>query len=331
MLNYKPRKTSKPIHHTFQTMKQALPDPNLAISIKGLTKTYKNGTQALKGIDLEVESGDFFALLGANGAGKTTIIGILTSLVNKSQGSIQVYGYDLDTQLNKVKEQIGVVPQEFNFNIFEKVIDILVQQSGYFGIPRDIAIKRAEKILKQLELWDKRNVKSMTLSGGMKRRLMIARALIHQPKLLILDEPTAGVDVELRRGMWKYLRELNAAGTTILLTTHYLEEVEELCKNVAMIKGGAIIHQDSVKKALSSLEEETYEVEVCHADKDLKVEGYDITVIDKNSLEVTLKREEPMTHFILALKKNDVLVNDLRPKGSRMEQLFINMLHNKKT
>ncbi len=295
-----------------------------AIKIEGLTKTYANGTQALKGIDLEVASGDFFALLGANGAGKTTIIGILTSLVNKSQGSVKVFEYDLDKEINKVKEQIGVVPQEFNFSIFEKVIDIVVQQSGYFGVKKEIALKRAEEVLKALELWDKRNMISMQLSGGMKRRLMIARALIHQPRLLILDEPTAGVDVELRHGMWKYLKELNKNGTTILLTTHYLEEVEELCKNVAMIKDGVIIKQDSVKNAMSSLTENAFTLDLNKIPQ--KINNFDFTVMDENTIEVMLKPNDSITDLILKLKEDNILVKDIRQKGSRMEQLFLNLL-----
>jgi len=298
----------------------------LAVQIAGLKKTYSNGTQALRGIDLEIEQGDFFALLGANGAGKTTTIGVLTSLVNKNEGSVKVFGYDLDTQINDLKRHIGVVPQEFNFNIFEKVIDIVVQQGGYFGVPRKTARKRAEKILKALELWDKRNTTSRELSGGMKRRLLIARALIHEPKLLILDEPTAGVDVELRHGMWKYLKELNKSGTTILLTTHYLEEVEQLCKNMAMIREGKVIAQDRVSKLLRSLEKQTYVLEVCDVKKDLKVKGFDLNVVSKREIEVEISAKEPITSLIQALSDAGVLVNEIQPKTNRMEQLFLNLL-----
>jgi len=297
-----------------------------AVHIEGLKKTYVNGTQALRGIDLHIEQGDFFALLGANGAGKTTTIGILTSLVNKNEGSVKVFGYDLDTQINEVKRHIGVVPQEFNFNIFEKVIDIIVQQAGYFGVPRKLALKRAEKILKALELWDKRNVKSRELSGGMKRRLLIARALMHKPKLLILDEPTAGVDVELRHGMWKYLKELNKNGTTILLTTHYLEEVEQLCKNMAMIREGKVIAQDKVSTLLRSVDEITYVLEVNKVKKDLKLEGYVLKVINKHQIEVELNEKEPITDLIQALAKLEILVNDIQLKTNRMEQLFLKLL-----
>lgn len=282
-----------------------------AIEIKNLVKVYESGTVALKGVDIQIEKGDFFALLGANGAGKTTIIGILTSVVNKSSGSIKVFGLDHEKDLNKIKKMIGVVPQEFNFSIFEKVIDIIVYQAGYFGIPKKEALKEAEKVLKALDLWEKKDTYSRMLSGGMKRRLMIARALIHRPKLLILDEPTAGVDVELRHGMWKYLKELNKNGTTILLTTHYLEEAEQLCKNVAIIKEGMIVRNDSVKNILKSLESETYVVD-----------------IDSETFEVELKNDENFTDFIEQMKKKGVTVKNMRPKGNRLEQLFLNILNN---
>jgi ABC-2 type transport system ATP-binding protein len=298
----------------------------LAIDIQGLKKTYSNGTQALRGIDLQVEQGDFFALLGANGAGKTTAIGVLTSLVNKNEGSVKVFGFDADTHINDVKRHIGVVPQEFNFNIFEKVIDIIVWQAGYFGVPRNEAIKRAEEILKALDLWDKRNTVSRELSGGMKRRLLIARALIHKPKLLILDEPTAGVDVELRRGMWKYLKKLNKEGTTILLTTHYLEEVEQLCRNMAMIKDGKVVAQGKVSSMLRSLEEQTYVLDVCDIKKEQKLDGYKLSVNSKHEAEVVLPAKEPITNLIQALAKEGVMVNEIQPKMNRMEQLFLNHL-----
>ena len=227
-----------------------------AIEIKNLAKTYKGGTKALKGVDLAVGEGDFFALIGANGAGKTTIIGILTGLVNKTAGTVSVFDCDIDRDFANAKRMLGVVPQEFNFNMFENVQDIVVNQAGYFGVPHRTATKDAEGILKRVGLWEKRKAMARTLSGGMKRRLMIARALIHHPRMLILDEPTAGVDVELRRGMWDYLREVNAQGTTIVLTTHYLEEVEQMCKNAAIIKEGEIVRNDSVRSltALMPLE-----------------------------------------------------------------------------
>lgn len=298
-----------------------------AVDIQGLVKTYANGTQALKGIDLSIESGDFFALLGANGAGKTTTIKVMTSLANKNKGTVKIFDKDIDKDINAAKRMIGVVPQEFNFNVFEKVINIVVWQSGYFGVPRKVALKRAEKILKALTLWDKRDERSFDLSGGMKRRLLIARALIHEPKLLILDEPTAGVDVELRRGMWDYLKELNKNGTTILLTTHYLEEVEQLCKNMAIIKEGIVFKQDSVKNMLRTLEMEKYMVDVRNVKNDTKIKGYEIKVIDKTTLEVDVKADQPITDLIKALDKADIQVNDIRPKSNRMEQLFLNALH----
>ncbi len=301
-----------------------------AVEIKGLVKTYASGTQALKGIDLEIEAGDFFALLGANGAGKTTTIGVMTSLVNPTAGTVEIFGHDIEKDPIRAKQMVGVVPQEFNFSIFEKVIDIIVWQSGYFGIPRKEAVERAEEVLKALELWDKRDSKAMQLSGGMKRRLMIARALMHNPKLLILDEPTAGVDVELRHGMWEYLKKLNASGTTILLTTHYLEEVEQLCKNVAMIRDGVIVKQDSVKTAMRSLEHQTYIAEVENVKKDFKLKDYPTKILDSHTIEVTVDAKQPINDLIIAFEKAGIQVNDLRPKGNRMEQLFLDLLHEPK-
>src|SRR5499433_864044 len=229
-----------------------------ALSVRGLTKTYKNGVQALRGIDLDVERGDFFALLGPNGAGKTTLIAIITSLVNKTAGTASVFGYDIDRELEAAKACIGVVPQEINFNMFETPLTIVVNQAGFYGIPRAVARVRAEKYLKQLQLWEKRNSIARGLSGGMKRRLMIARALMHEPRLLILDEPTAGVDIEIRRSMWEFLRNINEEGTTIILTTHYLEEAENLCRNVAIIEGGNIIERDSMSNVLRKLQTEVF-------------------------------------------------------------------------
>lgn len=300
-----------------------------AISVKHLTKVYATGTKALKGVDLEVKEGDFFGLLGANGAGKTTIIGILTSLVNKTSGKAKIFDFDLDTDMNKAKRQVGVVPQEFNFSIFEKVIDIVVAQGGYFGVPRAVAMDRAEKILTALELWHKKDMPSRTLSGGMKRRLMIARALIHEPRLLFLDEPTAGVDVELRHGMWKYLNELNVKGTTIFLTTHYLEEAEQLCRNVAIIKEGEIVRNDAVKKLIGSLEKQTYILTVESTDHHKKVRGYELRFIDDVTLEADLHNEQTMSGFIHDLHEHGYVVRDIRPKGNRLEQLFLNILQNK--
>lgn len=299
-----------------------------AVKIQNLSKTYKGGVVALKNINFSIESGDFFALLGSNGAGKTTIIGILTSLVTKSGGKVEIFGKDIEKDHDEVKKMIGVVPQEFNFSIFEKVADIVVNQSGYFGIPRKEAVKRTEEVLKDLELWDKRNSVSMTLSGGMKRRLMIARALIHKPKLLILDEPTAGVDVELRRGMWEYLRKLNANGTTILLTTHYLEEVEQLCKNVAMIKNGEIVKQDSVQKLLDNLEQQSYILNVSKSPEESKCKEFKFRKVDEFTIELDLKAEQRLSDFIFEMRQHDIHVIDVRPKANRMEQLFLNLLEN---
>ncbi len=229
-----------------------------ALSVRGLTKTYKNGVQALKGIDLDVEEGDFFALLGPNGAGKTTLIGIVTSLVNKTAGQVSVFGHDIDNEIDRAKSCIGIVPQEINFNMFESPETIVVNQAGFYGVERGLARERAEKYLKQLQLWEKRKSMARALSGGMKRRLMIARALMHEPKLLILDEPTAGVDIEIRRSMWDFLREINEQGTTIILTTHYLEEAESLCRNIAIIDGGRIIERDRMSNLLRKLQTESF-------------------------------------------------------------------------
>jgi len=302
----------------------------LAIDIKNLTKTYKTGTKALKGINLQVEEGDFFALLGANGAGKTTIIGILTALVSKTAGQVKVFEYDLDKNINQVKNQIGVVPQEFNFNMFEKVIDIIVAQAGYYGISREIALPKANFLLEKLGLADKKNVVSRTLSGGMKRRLMIARGLIHEPRLLILDEPTAGVDVELRHGMWEFLNELNTKGTTILLTTHYLEEVEQLCQNAAIIKEGQIIKNDSVKNLLKSLDKETYVIETENLSKqNLKLKSFKTNFIDVNTFEVIVEKKNSLNELIMELSQANIKVNGIRPKGNRLEEMFLDILSKK--
>ena len=297
-----------------------------AIDIQGLSKTYAGGVQALKDINLQVADGDFFALLGANGAGKTTVIGILTSLVNKTAGQVQVFEYDLDTQLNKVKEQIGVVPQEFNFNIFETVEDIVIQQAGFYGMKSNEARERTEFLLKKLGLYEKRATISQQLSGGMKRRLMIARALVHKPRLLILDEPTAGVDVELRLGMWEFLQELNREGTTILLTTHYLEEVEQLCRNAAMIKDGQIVANDTVKNLLQSVSEQTYKVEAEKLPKKLTVKGYDLN-IKEDTLEVTIDTgKQSLSHFITELAKQKIEIINISPKDNRLEKMFMSQV-----
>lgn len=298
-----------------------------AIEIKGLVKQYANGPQALKGIDLNIKEGDFFALLGANGAGKTTLINTVTGLVNKTSGSVKVFGIDNVMHSEDAKKMVGVVPQEFNFNIFEKVSDILVTYAGYFGVPRSKALDRATEVMSKLELLAKRDAKSMQLSGGMKRRLMIARALMHQPRLLILDEPTAGVDVELRHGMWNYLRELNNTGTTILLTTHYLEEVEQMCRNVAIIKQGEIIKNDSVKGLLNSMESQVYTVSVDRIGEIDKVRDFEVSGVDENTIEVVMKKGITLSSLVDSLRYAGMEATDVRPKNNRLEQLYLNILN----
>ena len=298
-----------------------------AISIQHLTKTYANGTQALKGIDLEVEAGDFCALLGANGAGKTTIIGILTGLVIKTAGKVCIFGQDIKKNHRHSRKIMGIVPQEMNFNVFERVEDIVVNQAGYFGIDRKTAHTEAERILKRLHLWDKRRQPSRNLSGGMKRRLMIARALVNQPKLLILDEPTAGVDVELRHSMWEFLGEINRNGVTILLTTHYLEEVEQLCRQAAIIRDGEIIANDRVKNLVKLVTKETYVVHVDAIAGLDQLKNYNPVVIDDTTFEVDLSKEERLNDFIAHLTSLDMVVTDFRPKGNRIEKLFLNILN----
>jgi len=297
-----------------------------AISIKNLTKIYKDGTKALENVSLEVAEGDFFALLGANGAGKTTLIGILTSLVIKTSGKAKIFDYDVETQGSLAKRMIGVVPQEFNFNVFEKVLDIIVTQAGYFGIERKIALKESEIILNKVGLWSKRNVPSRNLSGGMKRRLMIARALVHKPRLLILDEPTAGVDVELRHGMWEYLMELNRNGTTILLTTHYLEEVEQMCRHAAIIKNGELVINDSVKNLMRIIEKETYLITVKEIKSLSQIKGFKPIMIDQHTIEVDVDKNQTLNDFIAQLSNFRIVVTDIRPKGFRLEKLFLNLL-----
>lgn len=300
-----------------------------ALEIKGLTKQYKNGVQALQGIDLCVEQGDFYALLGHNGAGKSTTIGIISSLVNKTDGTVKVFGYDLDKNLAELKQQIGLVPQEFNFHQFEKVINILVNQAGYYGIPRKEALKRAEFWLKKLDLWDKREQQSMRLSGGMKRRLMIARALMHNPKLLILDEPTAGVDIELRRSLWAFLRELNLQGTTIILTTHYLEEAEMLCRHIGIIQQGRLVVDMPMKTLLAKLETETFVLDLAIKSPLPEIQGYNATMIDANTLEVEVQREQGLNQLFTQLTQQGIQVLSMRNKANRLEELFVNMALNK--
>ncbi len=302
-----------------------------ALSIQNLTQTYANGFQALKGISLEVEDGDFFALLGPNGAGKSTAISIVASLINKSSGSVRIFGIDTDIDFSKAKTMLGLVPQEFNFNVFEPVEEIVVNQAGYFGIDRKTGFKRAEKFLKQLGLWDKRREQARNLSGGMKRRLMIARSLVHLPKLLILDEPTAGVDIEIRRSMWSFLRELNAAGTTIILTTHYLEEAENLCKNIAIIDQGNIVENTSMKALLGTLQMETFvldlEKPIDHA-PDIKT--HCLRLIDDTTLEAEIPKSQSINFVFNELSKLGINVMSMRNKANRLEQLFVNLIGNNK-
>ena len=300
-----------------------------ALSIRSLVKTYSNGFEALKSIDLNVSEGDFFALLGPNGAGKSTTIGILCSLVRKTSGTVEIFGTDIDKDFPAAKQNLGIVPQEFNFNAWEKVYDIVVTQGGYYGMPLALAKERAEKYLRKLGLWDKQDQASRTLSGGMKRRLMIARALIHEPKLLILDEPTAGVDIELRRSMWTFLREINAAGTTIILTTHYLEEAESLCRHVAIIDRGEIIRNATMKSLLKELNKETFiidiEGEITSAPS---IPGYQTQFVDGNSIEVLVEKGKPLNELFRQLDQQGIKVSSMRNKANRLEEMFVSMLSN---
>lgn len=298
-----------------------------ALTIRGLKKQYGDTVFALKGIDLTVAPGDFYALLGPNGAGKSTIIGIISSLVHKTSGSISVFGYDTDRNFSQAKQCIGVVPQEFNFNIFEKVQNIVLNQAGYYGLPRSKAVAQAEKYLRKLGLWEKRHEPARSLSGGMKRRLMIARALVHQPRLLILDEPTAGVDIELRRSMWAFLTEINAAGTTIILTTHYLEEAEQLCRNVAIINKGEIIEDTSVKRLLTQLNRETFVLDSKEALTSCPlVEGYLLRQKDTHSMEVELDKGHALNDLFAQLAEQGVEVVSMRNKVNRLEELFVTLV-----
>jgi ABC-2 type transport system ATP-binding protein len=303
-----------------------------ALSIRGLTKTYKNGVQALKGVDLDVETGDFFALLGPNGAGKTTLIGILTSLVNKSSGTVQVFGHDLDRELEAAKACIGIVPQEINFNQFETPETILVNQAGFYGIERPLARERAAKYLELLQLSDKRNKMARGLSGGMKRRLMIARALVHEPRLLILDEPTAGVDIEIRRSMWEFLREINERGTTIILTTHYLEEAETLCRNIAIINHGLIAERDRMSSLLRKLHTETFVLNLREALGSVPVvPGYAFDLVDDHTLEVEVSKEQSLNEVFAKLSDLGIGVLSMRNKVNRLEELFMKLVEPKGT
>ncbi|MFZ7173620.1 ABC transporter ATP-binding protein [[Pasteurella] aerogenes] len=300
-----------------------------ALEIKNLTKAYKNGVKALHGIDLTVQEGDFYALLGHNGAGKSTTIGIICSLVNKTSGTVKVFGEDLDQNLAQLKQHIGLVPQEFNFNNFEKVIDILTNQAGYYGIEYKEAVKRAEVWLKKLDLWDKRHQQSRRLSGGMKRRLMIARALMHHPKLLILDEPTAGVDIDLRRAMWQFLQELNLQGTTIILTTHYLEEAEMLCRHIGIIQQGRLVVNMTMKDLLAKLETETFIFDLAPKSPLPCIRNYKILQIDSNTIEVEVRREQGLNQLFTQLSAQGIQVLSMRNKANRLEELFVSMSLNK--
>jgi ABC-2 type transport system ATP-binding protein len=298
-----------------------------ALSTRGLTKTYKNGVQALKGIDLDVEQGDFFALLGPNGAGKTTLIGIATSLVNKSGGTLSIFGYDIDRELEAAKACVGVVPQEINFNMFESPQTILINQAGFYGIERSVARVRAETYLKQLQLWDKRSSMSRSLSGGMKRRLMIARALMNEPRLLILDEPTAGVDIEIRRSMWDFLRGINQRGTTIILTTHYLEEAETLCRNIAIIDGGRIAERDRMSSLLRKLHTETFLMSLRNSIGSApKLEGYVASLVDDHTLEVEVSKEQNLNDIFSRLSALGIEVLSMRNKVNRLEEIFMRLV-----
>jgi len=298
-----------------------------ALSLQGLTKTYRTGVQALKGIDLAVEEGDFFALLGPNGAGKTTAIGIVSSLVTKTSGRVEVFGYDIDRDLEAAKACLGVVPQEINFNQFEKVMTILVNQAGFYGLPRRIARERAEYWLRQLQLWDKRDAISRSLSGGMKRRLMIARALLHEPRLLILDEPTAGVDIEVRRSMWDFLRRINAQGTTIILTTHYLEEAESLCRNIAIIDEGRIIEHDRMATVLRKLHSEVFVLNLREPLQAVpQLPGYAAALTDDRTLEVEVNKEQNLNEVFAALSERGIEVLSMRNKANRLEELFMRLV-----
>jgi len=297
-----------------------------ALAVSGLDKTYANGAVALRSVSLDVESGEFFALLGPNGAGKSTLIGIVCSLVNKTGGKVVVYGHDMDAEPEAAKACIGVVPQEFNFNLWEPVLDIVVNQGGYYGLPRKVALERAEKYLRQLGLWDKRRGRSRELSGGMKRRLMIARALVHEPRLLILDEPTAGVDIELRRSMWDFLRRLNADGTTIILTTHYLEEAERLCESIAIIDHGRIIEDTNMKALINRLHTETFVLDLAErVARAPLADGYRIRLVDPTTLEVDISKDQGINKLFSALSAQNVRVISLRNKANRLEELFIRM------
>ena len=303
----------------------------IAISIKDLDKTYANGVEALKEVSLEVQQGDFFALLGPNGAGKSTTIGVISTLINKSGGSVEVFGRSVDTHIYETKLDLGVVPQEINFSQFERVKDIVLTQAGYYGLPRKLAKERCEKYLKKLGLWEKRFDRSRSLSGGMKRRLMIARALVHEPRLLILDEPTAGVDIELRRSMWDFLTEINANGTTIILTTHYLEEAEQMCRNIAIIDEGEIIENTSMKRLIAELDSQVFILDTPNEIKtkpEITIGDALIHRIDAHSFEVKVPSGKLINEVFKELDKQGIEISSMRNKTNRLEQLFLSRLRN---
>jgi ABC-2 type transport system ATP-binding protein len=301
-----------------------------ALSIKDLKKTYDNGTVALKGINFTVEAGDFYALLGPNGAGKTTAIGIISSLVNKSSGSVEIFGHNIDTDLEAAKSCLGLVPQEINLNLWESVHSVVLNQAGYYGLPRRLAEERGEKYLRALRLWDRRKHQARSLSGGMKRRLMIARALVHEPRLLILDEPTAGVDIEIRRSMWEFLREINEAGTTIILTTHYLEEAESLCRHLAIIDAGAIIEDAPMHTVLRKLQREVF---VLNLEERLneapQLDGFEVILRNGFELEVDKGPAHNLNDLFTQLDRRNIKVVSLRNKANRLEELFMLLVENK--
>ncbi|KTD95606.1 ABC transporter ATP-binding protein [Pseudoalteromonas sp. H71] len=299
---------------------------SIALNIEGLTKVYKNGVEAVKGVDLQVNEGDFFALLGPNGAGKSTTIGVISSLVNKTKGKVEVFGHNIDTDLEAAKAHLGLVPQEFNFSQFETLGQILVNQAGYYGVTRSEAHKRADKYLKQLGLLEKKDKQARTLSGGMKRRLMIARALMHEPKLLILDEPTAGVDIELRRSMWEFLRKINEQGVTIILTTHYLEEAELLCKNIAIIDSGRIVENTTIKALLAKLDKETFVLDLKMPAKPVTLPGYTYTMTDDHTIEVEVAKSQGLNAVFTELTAQGNTVLSMRNKANRLEELFVGLL-----
>lgn len=301
-----------------------------ALDIKALKKTYAGGVEALKGIDLQVQQGDFFALLGPNGAGKSTTIGIICSLVNKSSGSVAVFEYDSVKEEVDAKSCIGLVPQEFNFNQFETLLQIVINQAGYYGVPRSLAKQRAEKYLKQLDLWEKRNASARELSGGMKRRLMIARALMHEPKMLILDEPTAGVDIEVRRSMWAFLKKINEQGITIILTTHYLEEAEMLCRNIAIIDKGIIVENTSMKALLATLNVETFVFDLEGGAQSLNIENFVTRASDDQTLEVDVPKATGLTSVFEQFSKQNIQVMSMRNKSNRLEELFVRLVESGK-